>query len=92
MEFLDETRKKERVRDYHNQLQYSHFFDCSVKLYNSACSIVNTGKNLFSGFIYVVLLLSDLSVLYCVSVQTVEFIENMQEGEKVLIFTGRKIT
>ena len=24
--------------------------------------------------------------------QTLEFIENMQEGEKVLIFTGRKIT
>ena len=26
------------------------------------------------------------------SVQTLEFIANMQEGEKVLIFTGRKIT
>ena len=30
--------------------------------------------------------------LFEFSVQTLEFIANMKEGEKVLIFTGRKIT
>ena len=30
--------------------------------------------------------------LHSASLQTLEFIANMQEGEKVLIFTGRKTT
>ena len=57
MEFLDESRKKERVS--------------RASCNSNSITVDGVHKSL---------------------VQTLEFIANMQEGEKVLIFTGRKIT